>query len=88
MDETLLYVDVPKYYTWKNKSWNRRKQGVNVAGFLVEEASVSNSAASLRSPFAVILLDIYEYHKESMAEDFLHQQHTRLGNIKLDFRYL
>ena len=41
----------------------------------MEEASVSNSAASLRSLFAVILtwcepnnpLDIYEYHKESMA---------------------
>ena len=30
-------------------------------------------------------LDICEHHKESMAEDFLHQQRTRLGNIQLDF---
>ena len=59
----------------------------------MQEASVSNSAASLRSLFAVILtwcepsnpLDIYEHHKESMAEDYLHQQRTRLGNVELDF---
>ena len=59
----------------------------------MQEASVSNSAASLRSLFAVILtwcepsnpLDIYEHHKESMAEDFLHQQRTRLSNADLDF---
>ena len=59
----------------------------------MQEASVSNSAASLRSLFAVILtwcepsnpLDIYEQHKESMAEDFLHQQRTRLGNSDLGF---
>ena len=59
----------------------------------MQEASVSNSAASLRSLFAVILtwcepsnpLDIYEHHKESMAEDFLHQQRTRLGNSDLNF---
>ena len=43
----------------------------------MEEASVSNSAANLHSLFAVILtwcetsspLDIYEHHKEAMAED-------------------
>ena len=29
----LLYVDVPKYYTWNNKCWSRRKQGTNVAGY-------------------------------------------------------
>ena len=161
--KTLLYVDVPKYYTWHNKSWSRRKQGTNVAGFpgvkeahvlgrvytinphqgecfylwlllhhvrgpqsftelktvegnlcssfreacfrlglleddnqyhlAMQEASVSNSAASLCSLFAVILtwcepsnsLDIYEQHTESMAEDFLHQQRTWLGNMELDF---
>ena len=161
--KTLLYVDVPKYYTWNNKSWCRRKQGTNVAGFpgikeahilgrvytinprqgecfylrlllhhirgpqsfaefktvegdvccsfheacfrlglleddnqyhlAMQEASVSNSAATLRSLFAVILtwcepsnpLAIYEHHKESMAEDFLHQQHTRLGSSDLGF---
>ena len=57
------------------------------------EATVSNSAASLRSLFAVILtwcepsspLDIYDHHKKSMAEDFLHQQRIRLGNMELDF---
>lgn len=161
--KTLLYVDVPKYYTWSNKSWNRRKQGTTVTGFpglkeahvlgrvytinprqeecfylrlllhhvrgtqsfahlktvegvlcssfreacfrlglleddnqyhlAMQEASVSNSAASLRSLLAVILtwcepsnpLEIYEHHKEAMAEDFLHQQRTRLGNVELDF---
>ena len=141
----LLYVDVHKYYTWSNKSWNQRKQGITEAGYpgvkevhvlgrvytinprqgecfhlqgpqsfahletvegdlcssfrevclglleddnqyhlAMQEASVSNSAASLRSLFAVILtwcepsnpLEIYEHHKESMAEDFLHQHRT------------
>ena len=60
---------------------------------VMQEAAVSNSAASLRSLFARILtwcepsipLDIYEHHKESMAENFLHQQRTRLGNSDLDF---
>ena len=59
----------------------------------MEEASVSNSAASLRSLLAVILtwcepsnpLDIYEHHKEAMAEDFLHQHRTQLGNADLEF---
>ena len=161
--KTLLYVDVPKYYTWSNKSWSRRKQGTDVAGFpgvkeahvlgrvytinprqgecfylrlllhhirgpqsfaelktvegdlcssfreacfrlglleddnqyhlAMQEASVSNSASSLRSLFAVILtwcepsnpLDIYEHHKEHMAEDFLHQQRTRLNDNDLSF---
>ena len=31
--KTLLYVDVPEYYTWNNKSWQRRKQGTQVAGY-------------------------------------------------------
>ena len=31
--KTLLYVDVPEYYTWSNKSWQRRKQGTEVAGY-------------------------------------------------------
>ena len=61
----------------------------------MEEAAVSNSAASLRSLFAVILtwcepnnpLDIYQHHKESMAENFLHQQRTQLGNADLDFNH-
>ena len=152
--KTLLYMDVPRYYTWRNKSWSRRKQGKDVTGFpgvkeahilgrvytvnprqgecfylrlllhnirgpqsfahlrtvegnlcssfreaclrlglleddnqyhlAMQEAAVSNSATSLCSLFAVILawcepsnpLDIYEHHKESMAEDFLHQQRT------------
>ena len=26
--KTLLYHQVPTYYTWKNKTWSRRKQGV------------------------------------------------------------
>ena len=30
---TLLYVDIPEYYTWNNKSWQRRKQGIEVAGY-------------------------------------------------------
>jgi len=50
----------------------------------VEEAIVSNSPASIRMLFAVILgwcepsnpLDIYDNHKEAMVEDFLHQQRT------------
>ena len=161
--KTLLYVYVPKYYTWNNKSWSRRKQGTDVTGFpgvkeahvlgrvytinprqgecfylrlllhhirgpqsfaelktvegdlcssfreacfrlglleddnqyhlAMEEASVSNSASSLRSLFAVILtwcepsnpLDIYERHKEHMAEDFLHQQRTRLSDNEISF---
>ena len=52
----------------------------------MQEASVSNSAASLRSLFAVILtwcepsnpLEIHEHNKEAMAEDFLHQHRTML----------
>ena len=59
----------------------------------MEEASVSNSAASLRSLFAVILtwcepsnpFEMYERNKEVMAEDFLHQHRTRLGNVDLDY---
>ena len=50
----------------------------------MQEAAVSNLAASLHSLFAVILtwcepsnpLEIYDHHKEFMAEDFLHQQCT------------
>ena len=50
----------------------------------MQEVAVSNSAASLRSLFAVKLTwcepsnphDIYEHHKESMAENFLPQQCT------------
>ena len=161
--KTLLYVDVPRYYTWNKKTWNRRKQGVVVSGhpgvkaahvlgrvytisprqgecfylrlllhhvrgpqsfselktvngdlcssfreacfklglleddnqyhLAMEEASVGNSPASLRTLFAVILtwcepsnpLEIYKHHKEAMAEDFLHQHRTRLGNVDLDF---
>ena len=158
--KTLLYVDVPKYYTWNYKSWCRRKQGAGFAGIkeahvagrvytinprqgecfylrlllhhirgpqsfaelktvegdlcnsfreacfrsglleddnqyhlAMQEAAVSNSAASLRSLFAVILtwcepsnpLDVYQHHKESMAEVFLHQQRTQLGNDDLSF---
>ena len=59
----------------------------------MQEAAVSNSAANLCSLFAVILtwcepsnpLDIYQHHKESMAEDSLHQQRTQLGNNELSF---
>ena len=48
----------------------------------MEEAIVSNSPASIRTLFAVILawcepsnpLEIYNNHKEAMVEDFLHQQ--------------
>ena len=161
--KTLLYVDVPKYYTWNNKSWSRRKQGTYVAGFVgikeaqvlgrgytinprqgeyfylrlllhhirgpqsladlktvegdlcisfreacfrlglleddnqyhlaMQEITVSNSAASLCFLFAVILtwcepsnsLNVYDHHKESMAEDFLYQQRTQLGNNELSF---
>ena len=31
--ETLLYADVPEYYTWNNKSWQRTKQEMDVAGY-------------------------------------------------------
>ena len=48
---------------------------------------------SLRSLFAVILtwcepsnpFEIYERNKEAMAEDFLHQNRTRLDNVDLDY---
>ena len=30
---TLLYVDVPKYYTWQSKSWRRRQRGQCVEGY-------------------------------------------------------
>ena len=50
----------------------------------MEEAIVSNSPASIRTLFAVILawcepsnpLEIYNIHTEAMAEEFLHQQCT------------
>ena len=59
----------------------------------MEEASVSNSPASLLTLFAVILnwcepsnpLEIYENHKEAMAEDFLHQQRTQHRDDDLEF---
>ena len=39
--KTLLYADVPKYYTWNNKSWCRWKQGTDVAGFAgIKEAHI------------------------------------------------
>ena len=39
--KTLLYAHVPKYYAWNNKSWHRRKQGTDVAGFAgIKEAYV------------------------------------------------
>ena len=38
---TLLYQEVPQYYTWSRKTWNRRKQGKDVAGHPgVKEAQV------------------------------------------------
>ena len=48
----------------------------------MEEAIISNSPASIRTLFAVILAwcepsnptEIYDNHKEALAEDFLHQQ--------------
>ena len=160
--KTLLYVDVPEYYTW-NKSWHRRKQGTHVAGYpgvkqaqalgrvytisprqgecfylrlllhnvkgpqsfadlrtvdgdlcssfreaclkldlleddnqyhlAMEEAAVSNSPASLCTLFAVILawcepsnpLEIYDNHKEAMAEDFLYHQRTLHRDEHLEF---
>ena len=37
----LYYMDVPRYYTWRNKSWNRRKQGRDATGFPgVKEAHI------------------------------------------------
>ena len=37
----MLYVDVSRYYTWNKKSWNRRKQGKDIAGFPgVKEAHI------------------------------------------------
>ena len=30
-------------------------------------------------------LEIYEHHKEAMAEDFLHHHRTRLGNVDLEY---
>jgi len=152
--KTLLYIEVPEYYTWSNKSWQRRKQGTQAAGYpgvkqsqalgrvytispqqgecfylrlllhnvkgpqsfaalrtvngdlcssfceaclrmglfeddnqyhlVMEEAIVSNSPASIRTLFAMILawcepsnpMEIYDNHKEAMAEDFLYQQRT------------
>ena len=65
----------------------------NQSHLAMQEASVSNSAASLWSLFAVILtwcepsnpLDINEHHKKAMAEDFLHQYCSRLANVDLEF---
>ena len=59
----------------------------------MDEASVSNSPASLRTLFAVIFtwcepsnpLEIYENHKEEMAEDFLHEQRTQHRDEDLEF---
>ena len=58
------------------------------------EAVVSNSPASIRTLFAVILawcepsnpLEIYDNHKEAMAEDFLHQQRIlhRDGHLEVN----
>ena len=31
--KTLLCAVVPQYYTWRKKTWSRRKQGVDVLGF-------------------------------------------------------
>ncbi|KAF0696189.1 ATP-dependent DNA helicase, partial [Aphis craccivora] len=31
--KTLLYVDVPSYYVWKNNIFERRKRGINVNGW-------------------------------------------------------
>ena len=61
----------------------------------MQEVSISNSAASLRSLFVVILtwcepsspLEIYEDHKEAIAEDFLHQHRTRLGNVYVELNF-
>ena len=58
----------------------------------MEEAIVSNSSASIRTLFAVILawcepsnpLEIYDNHKEAMAEDFLHQQRILQGDEHLE----
>ena len=30
---TLLYVEVPSYYTWSHKRWSKRKQGARVEGW-------------------------------------------------------
>ena len=153
-----MYVDVPEYYTWTNKSWQRRKQGAAVGSYpgvkqaqvlgrvytisprqgecfylrlllhnvkgpqsfadlktvngdlcnsfheaclklglleddnqyhlAMEEATVSNSPASIRTLFAVILarcepsnpLEIYNNHKEAIVEDLLHQQRAIHGD--------
>ena len=46
--KTLLYADVPKYYTWNNKSWCRRKQSTQVAGFAgVKEAHALGSVYTI-----------------------------------------
>ena len=31
--QTLLYADIPSYYTWTNKKWARRKRGIPVEGW-------------------------------------------------------
>ncbi len=32
LDTILLYHQVPSYYTWKNRTWNRIKRGAQVVG--------------------------------------------------------
>ena len=64
-------------------SWDCLKMTISIT-WQMEEAIVSNSPASIRTLFAVILawcepsnpVDIYDSHKEAIAEDFLHQQRT------------
>ena len=39
--KTLYYMDVSRYYTRRNKSWNRREQGKDVTDFPgVKEAHI------------------------------------------------
>ena len=73
--------------------WQELLDDDNLYHLAMQEAAVSNSAASFRSLFAAILtwcepsnpFDIYDYHKESMAEAFLYQQCTRLSNDDLSY---
>ena len=160
---TLFYHEVPSYFTWNNKEWNRRKRGAMVTGCpgiykdealgrvytvhpgqqecfylrillhavkgptsfdalrtvngqvcgtyreacfrrgLLEsdaqwdatltEATVSQSAGSLRNLFAIILAscevgnprELWDKYKEDLAEDFLHQIQVQNPSVEVQF---
>ncbi|KAL8617178.1 hypothetical protein ACOMHN_014348 [Nucella lapillus] len=48
--KTLMYCEVPKYYTWNNKKWQRRKQGQDVENWPGIKASAAIARVYTVSP--------------------------------------